>query len=175
MSFLTMNKIFVTYIFDYFGELPPVINVLDQDGVQKTVSIEYLSGIDIPIVTYDFWSLVDYFRSSDIDLPLAIIDVVSAKKLLLGMPKSECKGIPRWAYWVQIKDYMDSESYESIKAIAFRKKEWPDSDEILDLLNKMTISLTNLWNNLSIEMEKYGELKRFMEIEVPVYNVMLRT
>lgn len=170
-----MNKIFVSYVFDYFDEVPPMINMLDHNGEQKTISIEDLSGIELPIITYDFWSLVDYFRVNDLVLPLHIIDVVTAKKLLLGTPKSECKEMLPWNYWEQIRGYMDLDSYDSIKAVAFRKKQWPLNDEILDLLKVMTLSLAELWNDLCSELEKYGELRRFMEIEVPVYNVMLNT
>jgi len=165
----------MSYVIDYFDDTPPIFTTLDKHGEQKTISINELSLIKTPIITYDFWIIIDYFRANDLDLPPNIVDVVTAKRLLTGKPKSCFNDSKPWEYWEQIRSYLDTEIYENLKLISFHKTERPSTDEIQSLLNEMNISLSELWNDLHSDLEIKNEIKRFFEIEIPVYNIMLNT
>jgi len=161
----------MSYVIDYFDDTAPIVTTLDEHGEQKTISIKELSHIKSPIITYDFWVLVDYFRTNNLDLPPNIIDIVTAKRLLTGKPKSCFTGAKPWEYWEQISSYLNAETHETLKLISFHKIDRPSNNEIQDLLNEMNISISELWNNLYSELERNDEINRFFEIEIPTYKI----
>lgn len=171
-----MNNIYLHFIISPFDDLfKPKMYILDEQENFKLISLSELSVCTNRIVTHNFWMLVESFRMNDIPLPKSILDLSFLSKLIIGKPKSDFNHMKPWEIWSLLFQYYNSSSEELdyIKNIFYSK-----SSYIEDALHKskMKVFLKNIklcHNLLFQKLEEIQEKERFINIELPVFHIML--
>lgn len=124
------------------------------------------------VVSYGFSLIADQIRIHNVDIPY-VFDIETAKKLLIGQPKSFFKeGAEPWS----LKALLASELEESPLRwlddfLKLRGSHVPTIDVATALLNAFTAS----WLRIVKDLNSQDEAKRFFNVEAPVYNVFLNS
>ena len=155
----------------------PMLILRSPVGESRQVELSDIAGFEAPLVTHSFVWLVDWFRRSSLPLPVTVIELELAKKLIVGRPKSEFKhGNRPWDMPEIMAPYLpDKYDQPKVKhalsthlsrasAAEFGNLEWMET--IAGLLPKV-------WEDLKNELQRIEEAERFLSIEVPVFNAML--
>jgi len=154
----------------------PVLLLSMADREPETVSLNQLSASKEPIITHSFSLLVDWFRRKSLPLPSTIIDLEVAKKLLLGRPKSEFRAEPPWTMAKMLLELVPAQYHCDHVRLALAthlgKLTINESDD-LPWMTIISQQLPVLWDDISAELERKGEKRRFEEVEIPAYNAML--
>jgi len=153
-------------------EEAPLLLIKHGDKVYNTDTVEFLDKFEI-VVSYDFRWLIDRLRKKNIvNFPL-IYDVTTAKKIITGKPKSNYKSASRpWLLKNILGDAVSKDSLQWIEEYLQLRTVTPPSKNILvDILN----GFEKVWLQLRKELIDNKEDNRFYEIEVPIYNIFLRT
>jgi len=159
---------------DFGGE--PRLLITQPDGKVRKTTIEEVSNIELPLVTHSFSLLVDWFRNRNLPLPKTVVDLEVAQKLIIGRPKSDFEVVKPWDMPSMLKRFVPSRyDAKSVKVALATHLTKPSISEFGNLRWMTTIAanLSTLWRELLVELVERGELRRFLEIEVPSYNAML--
>ena len=154
----------------------PLLLVSDVERKVHIATLEEVSEVKRPIVTHSFSLLVDWFRIRGLPLPEQVVDLEVAKKLLDGRPKSDF-GIERpWDMHSMFQRFVHTR-YDSKRvraSLATHLAKPPISDFAnLRWMAAIATGMGTLWREILAELEAKGELGRFLNVEVPAYNVML--
>jgi DNA polymerase I-like protein with 3'-5' exonuclease and polymerase domains len=108
-----------------------------------------------------------------------VIDVATAKKLLVGRPKRDFAGTrPPWDLWELFGPYLNEEDRSpAVQRYLATQLAAPDVGVLEDSVVpcRLLEALSRLWKDLQGGLSASGEDRRFFEVEVPVYNIMLRS
>ena len=157
----------------------PVLLLTSPSGDTRRIVLSELAAFKHPLVTHSFSFLVDWFRSMSLDLPIQVIDVVVAKKLLIGRPKSDFSGhmLP-WDMSAIMLPYLPPEydNPEVRRALSTHLAN-PTIGDLGDFRWMLSASaaLPHVWQDLKRDLETARESARLHSVELPVYNVMLET
>lgn len=148
----------------------------NQDGKVHVATLEEVSRAEHPIVTHSFPLLVDWLRNRMLPLPKQIVDLEVAQKLLVGRPKSDFDVERPWDMPSMLQRFVhrryDPERVRAAMAAHLAKP--PISDFAnLRWMTAIATGLAGLWRELLAQLEAKGELRRFLDVEVPAYNAML--
>ena len=132
--------------------------------------------MELPLVAHSFSLLIDWFRNQALPLPKNVVDLETAKKLLVGRPKSDFDIQRPWDMPSMFQRFVHTryDTKEMRASLATHLAKPPISD--FANLRWMTVIATGLgvlWRELVSELEMNGELRRFLDVEVPTYNAML--
>lgn len=159
-----------------FGTPPRLILVSPSGTEIKSVSLQTLSDIQHPIVTHSFSLLGDWFRTKHLKLPTQLLDLEIAKKLLVGRPKADYDAVLPWDMPSLLSSFLPAR-YDLVKfRMAFATHlVLPTSTNFGDMRAMVEIAakLPYLWSSIVSELEMRGELKRYLEVETPIYNLLL--
>jgi DNA polymerase I-like protein with 3'-5' exonuclease and polymerase domains len=157
----------------------PVLLLTSPAGETRQIELSELAAFRHPLVTHSFTFLVDWFRRLSLDLPDNVIDIETAKKLLVGRPKSDFAGkVLPWDMSAIMLPYLPTE-YDNIavkRALSTHLAE-PRAEDLGDFNWMLTASraLLDVWRDLVRDLSTTGESERFFSVEIPVYQVMLGT
>jgi DNA polymerase-1 len=159
---------------DFGGK--PLLLISGADGKVKAATLEELSKVELPLVTHSFTLLVDWFRNQALPLPKNVVDLEVAKKLLVGKPKSDFETQRPWDMPSMFHRFVHAryDAKEVRASMATHLGKPPISDFAnLRWMTVIAVGLGTLWHELLVELEGKGELRRFLDVEVPAYNAML--
>jgi DNA polymerase-1 len=154
----------------------PILFLTSPDGGTRSVKLTELAAFKHPLVTHSFHFLVEWFRKLSISLPLNIIDIESAKKLIVGRPKSDfINEVLPWDMSAIMLPYLPAE-YDNVeikRALTTHLAE-PRSKNFNDLkwIQIASKALPNVWHDLHRELSAAGEYKRYISVEVPAHQAM---
>ncbi len=129
------------------------------------------------IVAYNFEECIDQLRDLKPSRLPKVVDIVTAKKLLTGRPKSDYKvGNEPWILKGIIREFVSRETLMWLHKINQLEVVSLDTDEnflknIADLLN----GFNSAWAAIEKDLNLKDEKGRFTQVEVPIYNLFLRT
>jgi DNA polymerase-1 len=171
------------YLFHYtppIGMGPsPVLILTSPTGETRKIEFDELSAFKHPLVTHSFTFLVDWFRRLSLDLPVNVIDIEAAKRLLVGRPKSDFSGtVLPWDMSTIMLPYLPA-NYDTMavrRALSTHLAE-PKADDLDDFHWMLTAAraMLDVWRDLVRDLSTAGEYDRFLSVEVPAYQVMLQT
>ena len=128
------------------------------------------------IVAYDFDMIVENFRTSSRKIDITIYDVKTAIKLLTGKSKSDLntRDDP-WGLNRVIGKYANPTALSWLNK--FKKLKIPSIDFSSDreILEDLINSLENAWHEIEECLKSKDEAERYYDIEVPIYNIFLKT
>ncbi len=157
----------------------PVLILRSPLGENRQVELADIAGFEAPLVTHSFAWLVDWFRNSSLPLPVTVIELELAKKLIVGRPKSEFKtGNRPWEISEILAPYLPGKyDQPKLKHALSTHLSRPSTGEFsnLEWMEAVTGLLPKAWEELKNDLHTIGEAKRFFSIEVPVFNIMLRS
>lgn len=159
---------------DFGGE--PRLFLTQADGKVRMATIEEVSRIKLPLVTHSFSLLVDWLRDRNLPLPKTVVDLETAQKLIVGRPKSDFVAVKPWDMPSMFKRFVPSRyDAKSVKVALATHLAKPAISEFGNLrwMTAIAANLSTLWRELLLELVERGELRRFLEVEVPSYNAML--
>lgn len=139
-------------------------------------TLEKLSQLELPIVTHSFSLLVDWFRIRNLSLPKTVVDLEVAQKLLVGRPKSDFDVERPWDMSSMLQRFVHPRyDVRAIRAALTTHLAKPPISDFANLRWMAAIArgLLVLWRELLVELSVKGELRRFLDVEVPTYNTML--
>jgi len=154
----------------------PYLVGLGNNGEPFTTDLEFLSTLKIPVVTYSFWLLVEWFREKNLQLPTQVIDLKAAMKLLIGRPKSDFSQSKPWGVWELVKEFYTDEpdeKFERLKNTLALQLTVPDIEDPSVDLEKLVKVLPKVWEKLKLKLSSSGEYQRFFNIELPSYQIFL--
>lgn len=182
MKFQTMNKeeniLYLAFIAPPLGfGVEPYLVGLGYDKGPFTTNLEFLSTLKAPVVTYSFWLLVEWFREKNLQLPTQIIDLKAVVKLLTGRPKSDFPQNKPWGVWELVKEFYTGEPdeiLEKLKETLALQLTVPDAENSRVDLDKLVKVLPKVWERLKLKLAESGEYQRFVNIELPIYQIFLK-
>jgi hypothetical protein len=171
-----------SYLFHYTPPVElgpsPVLLLLRDDGTVNPTSLRELSEDSGRVITYSFSLLVDWFRKELLSLPEQVVDLGVAKKLVVGRPKSDFSGDYPWDTWRLIETYLPARD-KSPHATASLTTHLASPKR--GAFGNLRLNLTELhalkrvWDDVCSDLERLGEGERFFTVEVPIFNLMLRS
>ncbi|MEW5894445.1 MAG: DNA polymerase [Candidatus Omnitrophota bacterium] len=169
------NKIYVISLQHPFSSAPFIfIKKGEEIGIYRDCSC-----FDGPstYVSYDFSCVIDKFRSEErMSLP-RLIDVQTAKKLIVGRKKNEFA--PENQPWILkniIGKYVEPSSIKWLSE--FLKLRITPSDieaHAANFVADIMKGFEKAWSDIEEDLEKANEGERFRMIENPLYNIFLHT
>ncbi len=159
---------------DFVGT--PLLLLSTKDSKLKVTSLEELSKIELPIITHSFSLLVDWFRIQNLSLPKIVVDLEMAKKLVVGRPKSDFEIEQPWDMASMLQRFVHPRyDARAIRAALTTHLAKPPISDFANLrwMTAIARGLRILWHEMLVELELKGELRRFLDVEVPTYNTML--
>jgi DNA polymerase-1 len=154
----------------------PLLLLSGADRKLRLTTLAELSQVELPIVTHSFSLLVEWFRNRSLRLPKKVVDLEVARKLLVGRPKSDFKAERPWDMPSMVQRFVHSRyDAQSVRAALVTHLAKPRISDFANLrwMAAIARNLPILWRELLVELETKGELRRFLDVEVPVYNAML--
>lgn len=155
----------------------PVLLLTSPAGETHEVVLSDLAAFRHPLITHSFSLLVDWFRRSSLALPLNIIEIELAKKLLVGRRKSDFAGqLPPWDMSAIMLPYLPTEYENSeVKRALSTHLAKPTTGNLGDFRWMATASsvLSRVWSDLERDLTSAGEYERLISVEIPAYHVML--
>lgn len=139
----------------------------DDGGFSEVTSSDIVS-LDCFVVTHDFWLISNsLYKKHDI-LPSKVIDVVLLSKIVAGIKAVKGSTQP-WDISKTIKPlYKDEKDFNAYVSMYYRRE--PLDKDVYMLFSHKLAEYSDL---LFEESSEAGEFDRFIDIELPVYNVLL--
>ena len=157
-------------------ELKPFLLLKEAEGVYVFRDIQYLLSYE-EIFSYGFSDLVNSFREKECKKLPEVIDLETAKKLIVGKQKDDFKsGEEPWVLGNIIGRYVTPKSLIALNNFLQLKMKASELEVVLkevasDLMNGFKKS----WTDLNVELVLNAEYLRFYEIENPIYNLFLKS
>jgi DNA polymerase I-like protein with 3'-5' exonuclease and polymerase domains len=166
------NIKFLAFFADPLSQTPPILLLCGADHEPRLTNVEELSRCEGPVVTLATEPLVELFRNTHHAMPV-LIDLEVAFKLAAGLKKDERKR-SNWniAHWIRISALRPNEQALLTGLMEHRILK-PAEDRLLSLLANTSRAIRRSWDELSEDLEGHAEWHRFLEIEVPVHQVLL--
>lgn len=166
------NIKFLAFYADPLSQTPPVLLISGTDHEPRPTTLEELSRCVVPVVVLTTEPLVEAFRDTDHSLPF-LIELEMAFKLISGLKKDERKR-SSWniAHWIKISGLRPNEQTLLANLLDHRIIR-PEEDKLFSLLANTSRAIKRSWNELSEDLRRCGEWDRFMNIEIPVHQILL--
>jgi DNA polymerase I len=156
---------------------PPKLLMVSPSGTKITgVTMQILSEIPYPVVTHSFALLVEWFRKGGLKLPTQVLDLEIAKKLLVGRPKADYEAVFPWDMPSLLSPFLPARyDLGKFRAAFAAHLASPTPTNFGDIRAMVEIAskLPYLWTSVVSELKLTGEWTRYLNVEVPVYNLLL--
>lgn len=121
--------------------------------------------------TYNSAQLIDALRVRELP-PLEIVDIRHALQLACGRPKRNFAHSDfSFLKWLRLTN-LSRQECELYLALIDGRAEQPRRDFLETLLLRTCAAMHDVWMGISQELERLGELERFVRFEVPVQILM---
>jgi hypothetical protein len=127
------------------------------------------------IVAYGLENSSDALRMAENKVIPMVIDMQTAKKLLVGHPKAEYSlGKEPWALSNILGNRITTATSRWLSDIDRLRTVTPDTHANFDtLIVDLLLGFEKAWYDIEKQLKKKEELQRFFKIEVPIYNLFL--
>jgi len=170
------SRLYVVCITNPFETKPYYLCKQGKDVFVKRDLPEIISYGEI--VAYGLENSIDGLRMAENYLIPPIIDMQTAKKLLVGQPKTKYLiGKEPWT----LRNILGSNGTSSatlrwLNDIDRLRTINPDTSPDFDVrLNDLLSEFEKAWHEIVTQLIENGEQQRFFEIETPIYNFFLRS
>lgn len=167
MKFLLMNNDnFVYFLYQKdFSEKGNDRYFLYENNEFKEVDSEYIVNISSFIVTHDYWLIVSSLYNQQHKLPSKVIDINLLAKIVNGK-KAKLGDKQDWDISHAIKLFFEKEDLEQYFDMYYRRSELKE-----DLYMLFSHKLAEYFEILLKKSDECGELSRFFDLEMPVFNI----
>lgn len=141
-----------------------------EDEAFSEKSAHEIVDLKFTIVTHDYWCIAPALYSKTGKLPKSVIDICELAKFIAGRRLDQPMVKQTSIRGIIDPLYTNKESLSSYFR-QYNRQEEIDLDVFLEFSKKLLISLSRLKK----EAEERGELTRFREIELPVFNILTRS
>ena len=136
----------------------------------REVTADYLVGLGCYLVTHDYWLIAPSIYKKQNQLPKKIIDVVMLSKILAGT-KAVLADTQPWDISKTIKPlFTERVDFEKYMDMFYRREELG-----LDTYMLFSHKLSEFYESCVETAATLGEWKRFIDLEVPVFNTLTTT
>lgn len=159
----------------YPFERNPILLIKTNDKIITSNNVNELAKYK-KIITFNFNSIIDSIIQSSVNTLPKIIDIEIAKKQLIGRKKSDfdSKDIP-WNLKNSFKNFIKKETLDLIDNIANAKIIFDENTLNEEIITEILYGFEKCWIEIEKLLRRKGEYKRFFQIEVPIYNIFLKT
>lgn len=163
---------FLSYFANPFSMAEPLFAVKEaSDQPPRMVGISELAETEGNIFTFQAEHLVEALRIRNLALP-ELVDIRHAMQLASGLPKREFERSEwRFSRWLRLTN-ISAQEQESYFALLDGEKERPDQKSLENLLLRTSSAISDVWSGISAELERLGELERFVRFEIPTQQLM---
>lgn len=169
MSYHHMSKekfVFLVYQKD-FSESGNDRYFIYKDGIFSEVDSSHIVTLDCSLVAHDFWLIASSLYKKHKKLPAKVIDVVLLAKIVAGI-KSVNENVQPWDISKTIKPlFKDGQDFNSYEEIYYRRKSFDFESYML-----FSHKLSECFERLSEKAVVAGELERFYQLELPLFNLL---
>lgn len=138
-----------------------------EGGMFSEVDSHYVVTLGCFVVTHDFWLIATSLYKKHQRLPRKVIDVVLFAKIVAGV-KSVEGDVQPWDISKTISPlFNDKSDFDRYLDIYYRRSELD-----FDVLMLFSHKLSEYFDNLSSLAATNGEIKRFYDLEVPLFNIL---
>ncbi|HXR40146.1 MAG TPA: DNA polymerase [Terracidiphilus sp.] len=163
---------FISFFADPFSSAEPLFAVSARDGhPSRMVGLPQLLDEPGLAITFQADRLVEGLRIRDLKAP-KLVDIRHALQLASGLPRREFDQSDwRVSKWLRLTRLSPVEQ-ELYFGLLDGTKARPDQRELERLLLRVSEATADVWDGVSAELERIGELERFLKIEIPVQQLM---
>jgi len=165
---------FMSYFADPFSLSEPIVAIKEQDApAPHIVAFSELANMEGHFYTFQGALFVEALRTRQLEL-LPIVDVRHALQLASGRSRRNFER-SEWAFreWLRLTNLHDWER-ESYLSLLNGEAIQPQKGSLQQLLLRTSVAMEDLWSGLSKELERLGELERFMQFEIPIQKLMYK-
>lgn len=138
--------------------------MMKNGDVSVDVTVEALTKMEGPIITYDVWRLVEHFRKVETKLPRCLLDISLLSKMTIGLPASECGDKQPWEINNLISELVSQEAMAD-----FGRLRW-GADALLGepgtVLVEVARALRSIFGSFDEKL-----VEQYFQRELPVANV----
>ncbi len=164
------NNILV-YLFNPFSQNLKEPNLhISCNGSVRPISLEELSLLKTQIITYNYHSLVPFFKAQKIRFPESILDICQIEKLLVGDSSKSYRNNLPWS--LLRKQNPDLAIMETIESIQNGKRALPETKVVRELLEEFASRIKDVWKIQLEKLKAKNEFNRYFEIEQPIQNIL---
>lgn len=140
-----------------------------EDSQFSEVSSDYIISLKCYVVTHDYWLIVNSLYKKHQNLPPKIIDINLLSRIVLGK-KAESGDAQLWDISKTILPiYKDEKDLDRYMSIYYRRENF--NPEIYMLFSHKLAEYTD---ELFCSANKAGELPRFYNLEVAIFNLLTK-
>ncbi len=140
-----------------------------EDGLFSEVGSEYIVSLESFVVTHDFWLIVNSLYKQHQKLPPKIIDITVLSRIVAGK-KAEGGNTQPWDISETISPlYTDPKDFKQYMSMYYRREGLNK-----DIYMLFSHKLSEYMDKLLYLADKTGELTRFYDLEVPVFNLLTK-
>lgn len=138
--------------------------IYDGEGFSEVFSEDVVS-LDCFVVTHDFWLICNSLYKKHKKLPSKILDIALLSKIVAGV-KMVAGDVQPWDVSKTIRPlFRDGKDFDSYVEMYYRRK-----DLVLDTYMLFSHKLAEYFDQLSAVAKEKGEIERFYDLELPVFN-----
>ncbi len=164
-----MNKgMFVYFLYqkDFSGKDNDRYFVYEKN-LFREVESDYIISHESPIVTHDYWLIACSLYNKHQKLPFKVIDINMLSRIVTGRKAMNGDTQP-WDILRTIRPlYKDKKDFDQYMSMYYRRESLD-----IDIYMLFSHKLAELADQLSIQANERGELERFYDLELPVFNVL---
>ncbi len=138
-----------------------------KENLFHEVKAKELLDLDCHLITHDYYTITDSIYKSVGQLPRSVIDITHFKRYLLQQKvTNENKDYFKTKEIIK-NEYDDINDLKSYFEIYYRKEDFTS-----DVYMLFSHKLSSAFEKLLIEAEELDEINRYLDIEIPAYNII---
>jgi len=128
------------------------------------------------IISFGYEEIIDKLRTLNLFIKAKVVDVITIKKLCVGLPKKEFKNDLPWSFNKLLGNYLSKDTLIWIKNIFEIKETEPKNVDDFDYkIRNLMEGFIKCFTDLEEELKVKDEYNRFYEIEFEIYNIFIKT
>ena len=172
-----MSRIFLGFFLSPFQQDPEIFGKSDD---------KYIDSVDVfklcnyqEIVAYDFTKILNRInKGADFLDNVTVFDIQLMKRIIIGLPSGNFhEGSAPWDLVETLGNESNRTVLKKIHDIHLQKKLFSNfsTNEINECKIVFLDSIEEVFEKLNNDLIEKGEDKRFLDIELPIYNLFLKT
>jgi len=138
-----------------------------EDNLFSEVKLDYIISLETFVVTHDYWLIANSLYKKQFRLPKRVLDINLLSRIVDGK-KVEYGDTQSWDISKKIAPlFTDRQDFNQYMSMFYRRSELKESIYML-----FSHKLAEYTENLLEKANEAGELNRFYDLELPIFNLL---
>ena len=169
------DYVFLFYLANAYAPGTDCICVISSIGTEpREVSLEFLSSCSKCIISYDLPLLAAILKEHELPLPEKMIDIEAASRQRTGQSHRDFEGSLPWSIWEMLgTKWKNKAELDYVRRWHYQIGSFPERNTIIPILFQLNKSPVSVWGEILLDLERKGEIERFLKVEVPINTILL--